>query len=133
VWNILHSNKYLQYYAQNVQRNACISFVYCSSLLYNFNTDLSMSTDCIETPWCKISWQSVLNSLVSAYSWIRYRFFGHKRIISAVNRVEFVSDRMLYIILRGCWCHIIVLNVHAHSYQIKRNKLNCSSCRIQVT
>jgi hypothetical protein len=27
--------------------------------------------------------------------------------------VEFVSDRMSYIILRGCWCDIIVLNVHA--------------------
>jgi exonuclease III len=39
--------------------------------------------------------------------------FVHKRIISAVKRVEFVSDRMSYIILRGCWCHIIVLNVHA--------------------
>jgi hypothetical protein len=37
----------------------------------------------------------------------------HKRIISAVRRVEFVSDRMSYIILRGRWCHIIVLNVHA--------------------
>jgi hypothetical protein len=37
----------------------------------------------------------------------------HKRIISAVKRVEFVSDRMSYIILRGCWCHFIVLNVHA--------------------
>jgi hypothetical protein len=37
----------------------------------------------------------------------------HKRIISAVKRVEFVSDRMSYIILRGSWCHIIVLNVHA--------------------
>jgi hypothetical protein len=36
----------------------------------------------------------------------------HKRIISAVKRVEYVSDRMSYIILRGCWCHI-VLNVHA--------------------
>jgi hypothetical protein len=40
-------------------------------------------------------------------------FFVHKRIISAVNRVEFVSDRMSNIILRGRWCHIIVLNVHA--------------------
>jgi hypothetical protein len=40
-------------------------------------------------------------------------FFLHKRIISAVKRVEFVSDRMSYIILRGCWCRIIVLNVHA--------------------
>jgi hypothetical protein len=37
----------------------------------------------------------------------------HKRIISAVKRVEFVSDRMSYIILRGRWCHIIVLNVFA--------------------
>jgi hypothetical protein len=27
--------------------------------------------------------------------------------------VEFVSDRMSYIILRGRWFHIIVLNVHA--------------------
>jgi hypothetical protein len=40
-------------------------------------------------------------------------FFVHKRIISAVTRVEFVSDGMSYILLRGCWCHIIVLNVHA--------------------
>jgi hypothetical protein len=40
-------------------------------------------------------------------------FFVHKRIISAVRRVEFVSDRMSYIILRGRWCNIIVLNVHA--------------------
>jgi hypothetical protein len=37
----------------------------------------------------------------------------HKRIISAVNMVEFVSDMMSHIILRGHWCHIIVLNVHA--------------------
>jgi exonuclease III len=37
----------------------------------------------------------------------------HKRIISAVERVELVSDRMSYIILRSRWCHIIVLNVHA--------------------
>jgi hypothetical protein len=39
--------------------------------------------------------------------------FEHKRIISAVKRVEFVGDRMSYIILRGCWFHVIVLNVHA--------------------
>jgi hypothetical protein len=37
-------------------------------------------------------------------------FFVHKRIISAVRRVEFISDRMSYIILRGRWCSIIVLN-----------------------
>jgi hypothetical protein len=35
-----------------------------------------------------------------------------KRIISAVKRVEFVSDTMSHIILRGHWCNIIVLNVH---------------------
>jgi hypothetical protein len=40
-------------------------------------------------------------------------FFIHNRIISAVKRVEFVSDRMSYITLKGCWCDIIVLNVHA--------------------
>jgi hypothetical protein len=27
--------------------------------------------------------------------------------------VEFVSDRMSYITLKGRWCDIIVLNVHA--------------------
>jgi hypothetical protein len=37
----------------------------------------------------------------------------HKRIISAVRRVEFVSDRMSYIILSGRWCNIIVINVQA--------------------
>jgi hypothetical protein len=37
----------------------------------------------------------------------------HKRIISAVKRVEFISDSMSYIILRGHRCHIIVLNLHA--------------------
>jgi hypothetical protein len=42
-------------------------------------------------------------------------FFVHKRIISVVRRVQFVSGRMLYIIIRGYWCNIIVLNVHASS------------------
>jgi exonuclease III len=36
-------------------------------------------------------------------------FFVHKRIISAVKRVEFVSYRKSYIILRGRWGDIIVL------------------------
>jgi hypothetical protein len=40
-------------------------------------------------------------------------FFVHKRIISAVKRVEFVSDRMSYIILRCRWIDVIVLKVHA--------------------
>ena len=42
-------------------------------------------------------------------------FFIHQRIASAVKRVEFVSDRVSYIVLRGLWCNIIVLNVHAPS------------------
>jgi hypothetical protein len=45
-------------------------------------------------------------------SWVQL-FFVHKSIISAVKRVEFVSDRMSYIILRGRLSHIVVLNVHA--------------------
>jgi hypothetical protein len=40
-------------------------------------------------------------------------FFVHNRTISAVKRVEFVSDRMSYITLKGRWCDIIVLSVHA--------------------
>jgi hypothetical protein len=40
-------------------------------------------------------------------------FFIHNRIISAVKRVEFVSDRMAYITLKGRWCDVIVLNMHA--------------------
>ena len=43
--------------------------------------------------------------------------FVHQRISSAVKRVEFVSDRMSYIVLKGRWCNIIVLNVHAPSEQ----------------
>jgi hypothetical protein len=34
-------------------------------------------------------------------------FFVHKRIIAAVKRIKFVSDRMSCIILRGCWYHIV--------------------------
>jgi len=47
------------------------------------------------------------------------RIFCTHRIISAVKRVEFVSDRVLYIyiyiyiFLRGRWCNIIALNVYA--------------------
>ena len=43
------------------------------------------------------------------------RFFVHHRIVSAAKRLEFVNDRMLYIVLRGRWFNIIVLNVHAQS------------------
>jgi len=40
-------------------------------------------------------------------------FFVHHGIVSAVTRVEFVSDIASYIVLRDCWCNIIVMNVHA--------------------
>ena len=41
-------------------------------------------------------------------------FFVHRRIRSAVKRVDFISDRVFVCItLKGRWCDIIVLNVHA--------------------
>ena len=45
-------------------------------------------------------------------------FFVHHRIVSAVKRVEFVSDSVSYVVFRGCWCNIIVLNVHAPREEI---------------
>jgi hypothetical protein len=39
-------------------------------------------------------------------------FFVYKRTISADKKVEFVSDRISYLIVRGRWCDIIVLKVH---------------------
>jgi hypothetical protein len=39
----------------------------------------------------------------------------HRRIVSSVKTVEFVSDRLSYIVLRGRWHNIIVVNVHAPS------------------
>jgi hypothetical protein len=39
--------------------------------------------------------------------------FVHQRIVSVIKRVEFVSDRISYILLRGRWCNVIVLNMHA--------------------
>jgi len=41
-------------------------------------------------------------------------FFAHHRIVSAVKRVEFVRDRLSYIVLRGRWRNIILVNVHAN-------------------
>jgi exonuclease III len=41
--------------------------------------------------------------------------FKHHRIVSAVKRIEFVSDRVSYIVLRCHWCNIILLNVHEPS------------------
>ena len=38
-------------------------------------------------------------------------FFVYHITVSAVKRVQFVSHRMSYTVLRGRWCNIIVLNV----------------------
>jgi hypothetical protein len=54
----------------------------------------------------------------------------HNLSISAVRRGEFVSDKMLYIILRGFWCNIIVLNMHAPS-EDKSEDLKMASMRNQ--
>ena len=42
-------------------------------------------------------------------------FFVQNRTVPAVKIVEFVSDWMSHIVLRGRWCKIVVLNVHAPS------------------
>jgi len=39
-------------------------------------------------------------------------FFVHHKIVSAVKREEFVSDRTLHLVLRGRLSNIFVLNVH---------------------
>ena len=41
--------------------------------------------------------------------------------MSAVKRVEFVSDRVSYIVLKGRWCNIIVVNVHTSAEEKSNN------------
>ena len=48
--------------------------------------------------------------------------FVHHRIVSTVKKIELVSDRVSYIVLRGRWCNIIVLNVHAPSEEKNDDK-----------
>jgi len=47
---------------------------------------------------------------------------------SAVKTVEFLNDRMSYIVLRGRWCNIIVMNVRRPSEE-KSDDLNDSFMR----
>ena len=39
----------------------------------------------------------------------------NNRTVTTVEGVKFVRDRVSYIVLRGCWCNIIVLNMLAPS------------------
>jgi hypothetical protein len=48
---------------------------------------------------------------IRTMNWVQV--FVHKRLISTFKRADSVTDRMSYIILRGRWFHIIVLNVNA--------------------
>jgi len=45
----------------------------------------------------------------------------HHRRVSAVKRVEFVGDRVSYIVLRGRWCNIVVLKVPTPSEEKSDN------------
>jgi endonuclease/exonuclease/phosphatase family metal-dependent hydrolase len=49
------------------------------------------------------------------YYFYTYTFYFVLYFSSAVKRVDFVSNRVSYIDLRGRWCNIIVLNVQAPS------------------
>jgi len=51
----------------------------------------------------------------------KHFFFVHHKIVSTVKRVDFVSDRVSYIVLRGRWCNIIVLNMRAPSEEKSDN------------
>jgi hypothetical protein len=42
-------------------------------------------------------------------------FFVHHRRVSTAKRVDFVSDKVSYIVLRGRRCNIIVVNEHGPS------------------
>jgi hypothetical protein len=42
-------------------------------------------------------------------------FYVHHRIVSGFKVVDFVSGMVSYIVLRGRWFNIVVLNVHAPS------------------
>jgi hypothetical protein len=51
-------------------------------------------------------------------------FVDHKNVL-AVKRVEFVSDVISYLVLRGGWSNIIVLNVHAPSEEKCDDSKDC--------
>jgi hypothetical protein len=52
---------------------------------------------------------------------VKTEYFVQHRIVLAVKRVEYVSDRIAYVVLRGRWCNIIALNVNAPSEEKSDN------------
>jgi hypothetical protein len=71
-----------------------------------------------EVRWEGEGYQTVDNYLViyvkgNVNNQLGTGFFIHNRIIPAVKWVELVNDRVSYITLKGHWCDIILLNVHA--------------------
>ena len=41
------------------------------------------------------------------------RRFVHQKTLSSLKRVQCISGKMSYVMLRGRWCNTIVLNPHA--------------------
>jgi hypothetical protein len=75
----------------------------------------------------EVRWEGERYQIADNYTFFYEKvtgFFIHNRIISPVKRVEFVSDSMSDITLKGHWCDI-VLNVHAPTddkdYDLKNN------------
>ena len=51
-------------------------------------------------------------------------FFVHRRIVSAVKRVKFISDRLSYIVLTGHWQFLLLPN---RSNKFMNLQANCST------
>jgi hypothetical protein len=74
-----------------------------------------------------VRWDKEGIVLTGGYTYLYWDRFGnhqlgtgilYQRIIPSVKTVEFVSNRMLYIVLRGRWCNVIVVNVHTPREEI---------------
>jgi hypothetical protein len=63
----------------------------------------------------KVRWEGGGTEPAGEYTFLYGKGNENHGLGTGFNRVEFVSDRISYIILRGRWCHIIVQNVHAQT------------------
>ena len=59
-------------------------------------------------------------------------FFVHRRIVSALKRVEFVSYRLSYTVLGGRWHNTIVVNVHVPSEEKSDTSKDSFLCGIRA-